>query len=229
MAKRLRAPIFICTLQRFPGGSLDLQALHRGHASCDSAGIMSEKHSSNIRQYVNDMIGLETDISQAIRGQLEDDRITQHSGLASLLNVIASESEARIEKLKEISKDEGGALGSAIKEGVMTATGVLAGLYGKVREHPVSRMVRDDIVAQTTAATSYGMLLTLALSAGHASCAALAEEGLRSCAPTVTLLTRELPDIVAQELAKDEPSANPAASHIALATIRDAWKSAPEA
>lgn len=189
---------------------------------------MSEKHSDNIRQYVNDMIGLETDISKAVRGQLDDDRVTSHGELTSLLRHIAAQSESRIEKLKQISKEEGGALGSAIKEGVMTATGVLAGLYGKVREHPVSRMVRDDIVAQTTAATAYGMLLTLALSAGHAACAALADEGLRSSAPTVTLLARQLPDIVAQELAEDEPSANPAAAHIALAAIREAWESAPE-
>ncbi|MCW1923828.1 hypothetical protein OKA05_14770 [Luteolibacter arcticus] len=189
---------------------------------------MSEKHSDNIRQYVNDMIGLEADISKAIRGQLEDDRVRSVPQLVSLLDRIATASEGRLERLKAISKDEGGAFGSAIKEGVMTATGVLAGLYGKVREHPLSRMVRDDIIAQTTAATSYSMLLTLALSAGHSGCAALAEEGIKSCAPTVTLLTRELPEIVAHELAQDEPSANPAASQTALAAIREAWRSAPE-
>ncbi|MEK7953280.1 hypothetical protein [Luteolibacter soli] len=190
---------------------------------------MSEKHSENIRQYVNDMIGLESDISQAIRGQLEDDRVTAHAELAALLNAIASASESRLERLKKISGGVGGAFGSALKEGVMTATGVLAGLYGKIREHPLSRMVRDDIVAQTTAATSYSMLLTLGLTAGHTEVTAIGEEGLTSSAPTVTLLTRQLPDIVAGELAKDEPSSNPAASHIALSKIRDAWESAPSA
>ena len=190
---------------------------------------MSTTHSDNIRQYVNDMIGLEADISKAIRGQLEDDRISAHPRLQALLGEIANRSEERLDRLKEISKNEGGALGSAIKEGVMSATGVLAGLYGKVREHPVSRMVRDDIVAQSTASTAYGMLLTLALTAGHAGCASLAEEGLRACAPTVTLLTRELPEIVSAELAQDAPSTNPAAAQIALATIREAWANAPEA
>ncbi|MCW1886059.1 hypothetical protein OKA04_15075 [Luteolibacter flavescens] len=190
---------------------------------------MSDTHASNLKQYVNDMIGLEADVSKAIRGQLEDDRVKRHSRLAALLERIAVQSESRLERLKAISKDEGGALGGAIKEGVMTATGVLAGLYGKMREHPVSRMVRDDIVAQTTAATSYGMLLTLGLSASHVECARLAEDGLRACAPTVTLLTSELPEIVASELAEDAPLANPAAAQTALATIREAWSEAPSA
>jgi len=190
---------------------------------------MKTTHSDSLRQYVNDMIGLEADISKAIRGQLDDDRVTGHPALTSLLREIVAGSEARLERLKALSDDEGGSLGATLKEGVMTATGVLAGLYGKMREHPVSRMVRDDIVAQTTAATSYSMLLTLGLTAGHPGVTTLAEEGVRSCAPTVTLLTRELPQIVAGELAKDEPSANPAATHTALATIREAWEQAPGA
>jgi len=189
---------------------------------------MHTSHSDNLRQYVNDMIGLEADISKAIRGQLEDQRISRHPPLAAILGEIATQAESRLERLKTLSKDEGGALGSALKEGVMTATGVLAGLYGRMREHPVSRMVRDDIVAQTTAATSYGMLLTLALTSGHPECTTLAEEGLRACAPTVTSLTRVLPGIVAAELAEDEPSVNPAAPQVTLAAIREAWASAPE-
>lgn len=189
---------------------------------------MSEKHHENIKQYVNDMIGLETDISRAIRGQLDDNRVTKRPELTSILDGVATASEARLERLKALSKEEGGALGSAIKEGVTTATGILAGLYGRVREHPVSKMVRDDIIAQTAASTSYGMLLTLALSAGHSTCAAIAEEGLKSCSPSVTRLTGEMPDIVAEELAEDEPSANPAAAHVALAAIRDSWRQAPD-
>lgn len=195
--------------------------------SLQMSEAMSTKRQDNIRQYVNDMIGLETDISKAIRGQLDDDRVTRRPILTSLLDGIATASERRIDALKAISKSEGGSLGAAVKEGVTTATGVLAGLYGKIREHPVSRMVRDDIVAQTTAATAYGMLLTLALSAGHAELQALAQEGLKACAPTVTLLTRELPHIVGEELAEDKPSANPAAVQASLAAIREAWREAP--
>ncbi|MCW1912126.1 hypothetical protein OJ996_00990 [Luteolibacter sp. GHJ8] len=188
---------------------------------------MSDSHQGNIRQYVNDMIGLEADVVHAIKGQLADERISSRSDLAPLLREIADAGERRLERLKELSKAEGGALGSAIKEGVTTATGVLAGLYGRVREHPLSRMVRDDIIAQSAASTSYGMLLTLALAAGHAGCEALAKDGLRSTSPAVTRLTALMPDIVAEELAQDEPLANPAAAHVALAAIRDSWNQSP--
>src|SRR5687767_6898402 len=115
---------------------------------------MSGKHHESIKQYVNDMIGLETDISKAIRGQLEDERVTRQAKLAAILTEVVMASEQRLERLKAISKEEGGAVGAAIKEGVTTATGFLAGLYGRVREHAVSRMVRDDIIAQTTASTA---------------------------------------------------------------------------
>lgn len=184
---------------------------------------MITTHQSNLRQYVNDMIALETDIAKAIRGQLEDERVIIRGKLASILGEIVGASEIRAERLKKISAEEGGSLGAAIKEGVTATTGVLAGLYGRLREHPVSRMVRDDIVAQTTASTAYGMLLTLALSAGHTECAVIAEEGLNSTSPSVTKLTYELPSIVEAELAEDEPPVCAGAAKIALKAIQAAW------
>lgn len=191
------------------------------------AKSMADKHQGSIKQYVNDMIGLEADISHAIRGQLEDDRVKGNIALARLLTEIADASERRLTRLKDLSKEEGGALGAAVKESVTTATGFLAGLYGRVREHPLSRMVRDDIIAQSAASTSYGMLLTLALSAGNKESADIAQDGLRECSPAVIKLTDEMPGIVAQELAEDEPSANPAASQVALAAIRQSWSATP--
>lgn len=181
------------------------------------------KHHATIRQYVNDMVGVERDIANALDGQLADERVQAHLELHALLSRCAAESRARIERLKDLSKEEGGDLGAAIKEGVTAVTGTLAGLYGKLREHPLSRMVRDDIVALDVCAVSYSMLHTLGLAAGHSECAIMGEEGLRSCPPLVVALTDALPAIVAEELAADAPLANPAAAQVALATIREAW------
>jgi len=181
------------------------------------------KHHDSIRQYVNDMIGVERDIANALRGQLDDDRVQAHADLAALLVRCAAEGEARLARLKALSQEEGGELGAAIKEGVTAITGTLAGFYGKLREHPLSRMLRDDIVALDVCAVSYSMLHTLGLAAGHGGCAILAEEGLRSCPPLVIALTELLPLIVAEEIAADAPLANPAAAQVALATLREAW------
>lgn len=184
---------------------------------------MNEKHHDNIKEYVNDIIGLERDIVNAIRSQLSDDRLSEYTDLKELLGRIVSQGDARLQRFRELSEEEGGSFGQALKEGITAVTGSLAGIYGKLREHPVSRMVRDDVVALDVAATSYGMLLTLGLAVGHPSSAALAEEGLRSCAPLVIRLTDHLPLIVAHELSKDAPLVNPAASQIAGAKIREAW------
>lgn len=181
------------------------------------------KHQESVRQYLNDMVGVERDILNALKGQIDDERVQAHAELAAILGRCAAESDARLTRLKELSKEEGGELGAALKEGVTAITGTLAGFYGKMREHPLSRMVRDDIVALDVCAVSYSMLHTLGLAAGHGGCAILAEEGLRSCPPLVIALTDLLPVIVAEELAEDEPLANPAAAQVALAALREAW------
>ncbi len=186
---------------------------------------MEDKHHGNLKQYVNDIIGMERDIANAIEGQLSDERLGEHPELRQLLEEAALQSEVRIRQFKELSEREGGTFGEAIKEGLMAVTGSLAGLYGKLREHPVSRMLRDDIVALDMAATGYGMLLTLGLSIGHTETAALAEQGLKSCAPMVVRLTGHLPLVVASEVAKDAPLANPAAPQLACEVIRDTWRS----
>ena len=185
---------------------------------------MNEKHHDSLVQYVNDVIGMERDIINAIRGQLKDDRVTGHVDLKILLDDVVTQGEARLQRFKELSEAEGGSFGEALKEGITAVTGVLAGIYGRLREHPVSRMLRDDIIAMDVATTSYGMLLTLALATGHSQCAALAEAGLRACAPLVVKLTDQLPLVVAGELANDAPLSNPAAAQVAHKTIREAWR-----
>lgn len=187
---------------------------------------MNEEHHKSLKQYVNDVIGLERDIANAVAGQIEDDNVKSQPELVTILREIVRGSEERIELFKALSDKEGGNLGAAIKEGVTAVTGVLAGLYGKVREHPVSRMVRDDIVALDVSAVSYSMLLTLGLSIGHRECAELAERGLVAAPPLIVKLTNLLPGIVANELAKDAPLSNPAAVQVAVEKIRDAWNHA---
>ena len=190
---------------------------------------MNEKHHDSIKQYVNDMIGLENDISKAIGGQLEDERIGRHSPLEALLREIVAESESRLARLKRISEEEEASVGAALKEGAMAVTGILAGLYGKVREHPVSRMVRDDMVALNTASISYSMLLTLGLSTGHSGVAQIAEEGIEVCAPFIVRLSGFLPEVVASELAEDAPLVNPAATQLVHAIVRETWDRQREA
>ena len=186
---------------------------------------MNEQHQASLKQYVNDVIALERDIANAVQIQIDDESTAKHPGLRGILDLIVTGSEERILLLKALSDDEGASLGAALKEGITAVAGTLAGLYGKVREHPVSRMVRDDLIAMDVSATSYGMLLTLGLAIGHSRCVELATKGLAASTPLVMRLSDILPEIVCSELAEDAPLADPSAAKTAQARIRAAWSS----
>ena len=184
---------------------------------------MNEKHHDSLRQYVNDMIAVERNITNSLKLQMEDEHVQSFHELRSILDRAFHASESRIQLLKKLSAEEDASFGAAVKESVTAVTGTLAGIYGKIREHPVSRMVRDDIIALDLASVGYGMLLTLGLAIGHEECAAIAERGIEETPPLIIALTDLLPLIVAEELAGDAPLANPAAVQLASIRIRDAW------
>jgi ferritin-like metal-binding protein YciE len=185
---------------------------------------MNNEHKQSLKMYVNDVIAMERDICHAVRNQSDDERVAVYPELKQILDQILEDSEERMDWFQELSHDEGGSVGAAVKSGVTAVAGTIAGLYGKIREHPVSRMVRDDIIALDVASVSYGMLHTLGLAVGHTDCAALAKRALCECPPLVIRLTDLLPSIVVEELAQDAPLANPAAAQIAYVEMRDAWK-----
>lgn len=182
-----------------------------------------ENHQDSLKMYVNDVIGLERDVINAIEGQLQDARVKAHAELTGILQGIVAEGHARLEILKAISDEAGGSVGAAIKEAAMSVTGVLAGVYGKIREHPLSRIVRDDRVAMNVVETSYAMLYTLALAIGDQQTATVALSGLKAAAPAVLRLTDVLPAVVLEELAADGPLQNPGVADEVLDAIHQAW------
>ena len=186
---------------------------------------MNSNHHYSLRQYLNDVIDLERNIRNAVHSQSDDSGLEAYPELRQLLLEIVNGSDERIAALERLSTQEGGSVGAALMEGINTVTGTLAGLYEKVREHPVSKMVRDDIIALHMASTGYGMLLTLSLGIGHNECADLSLKCM-SCFPRLILgLTDLLPTIVLEELAQDAPLSSPAAAQVAIAHIRDVWHS----
>lgn len=185
---------------------------------------MNAPHQASLKQYIKDMISVEYDIFKALCLQLDSDIVKSHSILADLLARAVNESEERIEHLKALSEQEGASSSVAVKSGITAVTGTFAGLYGKIHEHPLSRIVRDDIVALNFASIGYGMMLTLGLSTGHNVCTLLASRAVGEMPPMIVHLTDLLPFLVGEELAKDAPLVNPAGVQIAGSLIRDAWQ-----
>jgi ferritin-like metal-binding protein YciE len=180
-------------------------------------------HEQQLRNQVNDVMAIERDIVNAIRLQQADDRVHEYPELGEILTQIEKESEDRQELFRSWIGNEGMHLVTSVKEGISAVTGVVGGLYTKLREYPVSRMVRDDIIALDIACVSYGMLHTLGLAIGNDESATLAERSLKECPPFVIRLTDLLPEILVEELSRQAPLVNPAAAQVAYAKIRDAW------
>lgn len=185
---------------------------------------MNDTQHNNLIRYVNDVIAMERDIVNAVRTQLEDERVKDHPQLKSLFLDIAVHGDHRADIFEKlISQEDGETLSGAIKEGIASITGVLAGLYGMARQHPLSRMTRDNIVAMDLASVSYGMLLTLALATGHKRCEELALSSLNDCPKFVLALTNILPHIVLEEISQDAPVMDSLAAERAVELMRESW------
>jgi hypothetical protein len=73
--------------------------------------IMHEQHHSSLIRYLNDVIAMERDIVNAVRTQMEDDRVKNHPLLKDLFLDLAVHSDHRIDMFERLVGEEGGSLG----------------------------------------------------------------------------------------------------------------------
>lgn len=175
-----------------------------------------------LRTYVNDMIALERDIMNALKGQREDEHVQAMPDVQQLIGKAADASQTRHEVLMKCAEALDGKTGAKVKDAIFAATGTLAGLYDKLRKHPVSKMLRDDVTALNLAATSYGMLYTTAVAFEDDAIAEVALEHLNSLPGEICEMTSFLPQVIVEELRKDH-SVNSEAAEIAQEAIDQAW------
>src|SRR5262245_11097936 len=121
---------------------------------------MNAQQSAILRMYINDMLAVEKDLLHATQAQAEDENVAKVPGVARLIREIVRGAESRIGTFEALSDQHSGKWGALVKEAVATAAGAVAGVYDKVRKHPVSRMLRDDHVALNVSCLAYGMLYT---------------------------------------------------------------------
>ena len=178
---------------------------------------------SILRTYVSDMIGVERDIADAVQGQHEDSDVEAKPKLHRFLGVVAETAVTRRDALVRHAEELDGKLGAMVKEAVMATAGTLAGIYGKVRQHPISRMLRDDVTALHLAATAYSMLYTTALALGDDAIADTSLKHLDELPSQIKELSAMIPGIIVEELANDDPSVNSQAATIARSAIHQVW------
>ncbi len=153
-----------------------------------------EQHDT-VRKYVADMLAVTKHIHEAIERQKDDKRVQADTNASQIVNRI-----------------DGGAV-----------TGVLAGLYDKVRVDAVSKMLRDDYTALSLAAISQTMLHTTGLAMKEQSTASLAHGQLSDLTPLIVDLSELIPLVVARELANDGENVDTSVGPEARRNTQKAW------
>ena len=176
-----------------------------------------------LQQYVSDMVALDEHIHEAIKRQIEDDRLKQFPEAAKVVNKLHNKLDTHITGLKGQLKTLGGEGSGPVKEVVSAIAGVAAGLYDKVRHDPVSKMLRDDYTALSLAAISYTMLHTTGLALQNQPIADLAQRYLKDITPLIIDISQVIPGVVVKDLQDNEVLIDRAVGQEAVRKTRAAW------
>jgi hypothetical protein len=190
--------------------------------SIHSTAMPDSKARQALLMYVDDVLALERDLQAAVQRQVNDDHVLEQLDAASLIKEIALFTETRITALAELSHALGGRAG-VMKEVMAAATGVLTGLYGRMRKDSVSRTLRDDYTALALVATAYSMLYTASIALRNEHASTVAQRNLCSVTPLVMQLSRLIPEVVAAELAVDHPGIDTKAVEVGREATLVAW------
>ena len=164
---------------------------------------MSSERKSAIRKHVSDMLGAERHILEAIERQRSDDKARDHIQANKVLIEIERVLKQHVSKLEALA-DEYGAKGqSTLKKALTTVFGAAAGMYDHVREHPLSRELRDNYTALGLASMSYTAMHTFGLAVQEKKIADLALNHLKDLTPLMVEISKVLPRITAEEVDRE--------------------------
>jgi hypothetical protein len=178
-----------------------------------------------LQKYVSDMIAVEHHIGGAVKRQTEDSDVYKHNPQASqIIKDIAEMTEQHEQHLKQHLEAIGGDPGKGIKEVATTVMGAIAGVYDKMRNEAVSKMLRDDYTALNLAAVSYTMLHTTGLALQDQATAELALRHLKHYASLVMEINQVIPAVVVEDLRNDVSIMNEMSAQQALENSQNAWR-----
>jgi len=178
-----------------------------------------------LQKYVSDMIAVEDHIANAVQRQTEHEDVYKHHPQArQIIQSIAHMTEQHANHLKQHLEAIGGDPAKGIKEIATSALGAIAGMYDKVRNETVSKMLRDDYTALNLAAVSYTMLHTTGLALQDQRTADLALRHLEHYSDIIMQINQIIPNVVVADLRDDVPMINDAAIQQAMQNTQNAWR-----
>ena len=179
-----------------------------------------------IQKHTADLLALERHILEAIERQRGADVLKTEIEANKIAIQIERTLTTHITVLETLVEEYGGAAESIFKKAITEVLGGLAGLYDLVREHPVSRMLRDDYTALSLTAMAYTAYHTFGLAIGEQKIADIAEKHLREITPILVELSKVLPHVVAREVAaeNDEFPVDASVGELAERNTQRAWR-----
>ena len=179
-----------------------------------------------INGYLTDMNAVEEHIAEALERQMNGDAIKKYPEANRVVSQLHGVMQRHTTALRaEVEKKEGVSVTGALKEALGDALGFAAGLYDKVRDDKVSRMIRDDYTATSLAAISYHMLYTTALGLKKEAVASLALRHLKDLTPILVDLSKVVCHVVAKELADQDKTYDGTVGARAVSDTQEAWDS----
>ena len=164
---------------------------------------MDEKVRETLTKYLGDLRALEDHGNKAIVEQIGTLRSKNHpEALRACVN-FKQTLDNHLTQIDSRLKTLGGSPTSPVKDVVAGAAGVIAGIYGSLRNEAAAKMMRDDYAFLSLDTICYLMLHTTAMSLGDSETAALAARGYRDCAQQIMEIDRIMPTVLLQELRED--------------------------
>lgn len=177
-----------------------------------------------LHTYLTDMHAVESHILEAVERQLEGDEIKAYPEASRVVRSLQTTLKRHTDTLKAaVEAREGNSVKGALKEALADTLGFVAGLYDKVRDDKVSRMIRDDYTATSLAAVSYHMLHTTALALKNQEIAGLAIRNLKDLTPILVDLSKVVCEVVAKELAAEDKVFDGTVGPQAVRNTQEAW------
>jgi len=197
----------------------------QGQAGTKPAEGQEKERMDILQKYVSDMLAVEEHISSALQRQVNDENVVKHNSQASsTINNIAKMSEGHRQELEKHLTAIGGDAAKGLKDMATAALGTLAGLYDKVRNEAVSKMLRDDYTALNLAAVSYTMLHTVGLALNEERTASLAVRHLQEYAGILMEINEIIPSVVIADLRNDGTLVEERVVNQAVTNTQAAWQ-----
>ncbi len=179
-----------------------------------------------ILTYLGDMSATEAGIRDAAKRHLEDDNTKDHANARALFSKVASAADAHHKRLEEAIASRGGSASHTVKKTATSVIGVAHGVFDKLREHTVSKMLRDTHTELNLAAIAQLMLHTTGLGLGDAEVAQIALSQLESYTPLIMEIGHLTPELVLRDLKDDDYAVNMDVLGQAQSNYGKAWRSA---